>query len=730
MKKLILLFVLFTISVTIAGEYSVYEANYPNVKDYNVNIDEASIEIFPRGNFIEFNVYMTVSYDFKSWFFKNYNELEFEWLFSLPEHAIMSDFELWITEDSSISATVMDKWTAELMFSDVSTPVRHPGLLTQSEASRDGKVNYDLKVFPLKRNEKRKFRIQYLVPGRPSSNSLRAWLPTTEIVAKKTKNNVNNIDITYHYDKNPIEPKVVGTEVLAKEQSVVDSTWTLKIPLVYDQFVEFVIPSPIEDNIYLSSYQYNNENYYHLALYPPVTPKIKEDRKVLICVDLNIYNTKNFDGEYLLTYLKETISQAMDENDSINIMIAYDDITIAAENWTSCTEENLDTLFTKVMKRSFPTYSYFQPLMSNAAEFINKSSGNPEIVVFSNTDEINLGVSDKEALAEEILKMFSIDTKLHFVDLDNVNDLVYDYSNGSGYYETQLQSFYGKMCNETVGNLYYLRYHDIKTILNAFFYEKISHFENVEVQMTFQNGYSYSKHLMNENEGYYPLDFPIMQVGKFIGDFPIEVKIIGKKRMEMVDTTFILNESDLTEGSKKIITSWYGKNINDLLDYSYDPLTISSIIDMSIEQKILTPYSGFIIIDESLIYNLNNEDNDDSGSEDNGGGEDDGGDLTNIEDNINNSLDLELSAYPNPFNSTVTLKVTIPQFSSSNYTLIIYNILGQKIKEFDLSSLSSGIHYIKWYGEADDNQNVASGLYLAVLHSKNFTKIVKLQLVE
>lgn len=724
MKKLILLYTIFWFSIIFAGEYSVYEANYPNVKDYNVNIDDSYIEVYPRGNFIELNVFMTVSYDFESWFFKNYNELEFQWEFSLPQHAIVADFELWVTPDSSISATVMDKWTAELLFSDVSTSVRHPGLLTQSRPTREGKVNYNLKIFPMKRNEKKKFRIQYLVPGRPSANSLRAWLPTTQIVARKTKNNVKDINIIYHYGNNPEQPRVVGAQVLDIQQSTADSTWIVNIPVEYDQFAEFVIPSPIEDNVYLSSFNYNGESYYHLAVYPPTTPRIKENRKILICLDFNIYNTKNFDGEYLLIYLKETISQAMDENDSINIMIAYDDIVSGSENWVSCSEENLDILFTKVMKRSFPTYSYFQPLMTKAAELMNRSSGDPELVVFSNTDEINLGEYDKEALADEILQMFN-NTKMHFVDLDNVNRLVYNYDSNTNhrYFETQLQSFYGKMSYETEGNLYFLRYHDIKTILNAFFYEKISHFESVEVQMTFNNGYSYSKHLLNENEGYYPLDFPIMQLGKFTGDFPINVKVVGKKQMEIVDTAFTLNESDLAEGSNKIVTSWYGKNINGLLNYTYDPLTISSIIDMSIEQKILTPYTGFILIDESLLYDSNDEDNGDDGGEDDGGG-----DITIVNDQTPKSFSLELLAYPNPFNSTVTLRITLPE--ESDHKLIIYNILGQKIKEFDLSQLASGVHYLKWQGISDDNSLVSSGLYIAVLYGKNSIKTLKLQLVE
>ena len=57
---------------------------------------------------------------------------------------------------------------------------------------------------------------------------------------------------------------------------------------------------------------------------------------------------------------------------------------------------------------------------------------------------------------------------------------------------------------------------------------------------------------MNENEGYYPVDFPIMQTGKFLGDFPIEIKIIGKKQMEIIDTTIIIDESDLNEGNNII----------------------------------------------------------------------------------------------------------------------------------------------------------------------------------
>ena len=76
MKKYIFLIIILLAfsQITFPATFSVYEANYPDVKDYNVNVDTAKLEILPQGAFVEMNLELTVSYDFESWFFKNYNE--------------------------------------------------------------------------------------------------------------------------------------------------------------------------------------------------------------------------------------------------------------------------------------------------------------------------------------------------------------------------------------------------------------------------------------------------------------------------------------------------------------------------------------------------------------------------------------------------------------------------------------------------------------------------------
>ncbi|MDZ7318221.1 MAG: T9SS type A sorting domain-containing protein [candidate division KSB1 bacterium] len=716
MKKIIFICIILMITIhqNQAGDFSVYEANYPGVKDYNVNVDEATLVVHPRGNFIEMNLYLTISYDFNSWFFKNYKELEFQWEFSLPEQAIMHDFWVWFG-DSIMRAEILDKWTAELLFSDVSSPVRNPGLLTQSAANRDGQVAYRLRLFPIVRNEKKRFMIQYLLPARPTVESLRAWLPTTQLVSQKSPG-IDSLRIIYRYDDNPAEPKIVGTTVLSSRQLQLANAWLIIIPLEFDQYVELVLPSPIRDKFYFSTFEQNGQKYYHFATYPPVVPKQQVPRRVLIVIDFNRYNTRDLDGEFLLSYLKETLQQAFNEADSINLMVAYDFPVVGDAHWVSCSEANIDRLFETIMKRTFPSYSNFQPLIEQAASFINRRPGTAEMLVITNTDEISLNESQRDIFADEIIAKFKAGTKIHFIDLENKSSLMYNYN--TGYYETQLESFYGKICQATAGNLYFLRFHSLKTILGAFFYEEISHFESIEVQLRFQNGYAHSKHLMGLHEGYYPLHFPIMEVGKYDGELPVDVTVLGKIRMTQVIDHFTINPTDVTPGTAQIVASWYGDHIRSLLRSSSvaNFATVNDIIKLSIDQRILTPYTGFLIFYPDEEHGYCQDCIDETK-------------LTEVEVNdVVPDSSFELVAFPNPFNSRVTLYVHAKEIAAaSDLTLAVYNIRGQQVYSQRIAEPQSAA--ITWRAENEQGQPLPSGVYFAVLKGPQMRKVVKLMLI-
>ena len=95
-------------------------------------------------------------------------------------------------------------------------------------------------------------------------------------------------------------------------------------------------------------------------------------------------------------------------------------------------------------------------------------------------------------------------------------------------------------------------------------------------------------------------------------------------------------------------------------------------------------------------------------------------------DNIDNSpVNFTLSQnYPNPFNPTTTLQYGLPE--QSDVTVIIYNVVGRKIKEFQLSNQKAGWHEIVWDGTNNQQQKVSTGIYIYQMHAGDFIQTKKM----
>lgn len=73
--------------------------------------------------------------------------------------------------------------------------------------------------------------------------------------------------------------------------------------------------------------------------------------------------------------------------------------------------------------------------------------------------------------------------------------------------------------------------------------------------------------------------------------------------------------------------------------------------------------------------------------------------------------DFELAQnYPNPFNLSTVIEFTVDR--RNDFTLTVYNILGQEVSRRRLGSLSSGLHTVTWDGLDKTGREVASGVYL------------------
>ena len=84
--------------------------------------------------------------------------------------------------------------------------------------------------------------------------------------------------------------------------------------------------------------------------------------------------------------------------------------------------------------------------------------------------------------------------------------------------------------------------------------------------------------------------------------------------------------------------------------------------------------------------------------------------------------------YPNPFNPTTQIRFDLPY--NGDVQLIIYNMLGQKVKTFNLQNIPAGNHSIVWNSTNDFGERVPAGVYLYQLEAGSFIQTKKMILLK
>lgn len=94
--------------------------------------------------------------------------------------------------------------------------------------------------------------------------------------------------------------------------------------------------------------------------------------------------------------------------------------------------------------------------------------------------------------------------------------------------------------------------------------------------------------------------------------------------------------------------------------------------------------------------------------------------------------DFSITSYPNPFNPSTTIAVTLPV--NTNGILSIYDVQGKLVREYKIKNDGRMNYKITWNAVNTHNEAVASGLYLAVLRiddpvnlNRKVTKLIYLK---
>ena len=66
--------------------------------------------------------------------------------------------------------------------------------------------------------------------------------------------------------------------------------------------------------------------------------------------------------------------------------------------------------------------------------------------------------------------------------------------------------------------------------------------------------------------------------------------------------------------------------------------------------------------------------------------------------------------YPNPFNPSTQIRFDLP--FNGDAQLTIYNMIGQKVKQYSMRNISAGYHSLTWNATNEQGDPVSAGVYL------------------
>ena len=84
--------------------------------------------------------------------------------------------------------------------------------------------------------------------------------------------------------------------------------------------------------------------------------------------------------------------------------------------------------------------------------------------------------------------------------------------------------------------------------------------------------------------------------------------------------------------------------------------------------------------------------------------------------------------FPNPFNPTTSIRFDLKDAGSVD--IVVYNLLGQKVKTLVNSELTTGYHEVVWDGTDNQGAPVGAGVYIYSLSSEHFSQTRKMILLK
>lgn len=689
------------------------------------SIDEVTITMEPKGIYTQYEMFITFSAAGHQ--FTANDTLEVSYYFTLPKGAIVNDSWLWV-EDSIVHAKIMDRWSAYTIYENIVKRRRDPSVLY-----KDWQNNYQLRIFPMAGNSSRKVKISFLAPSSWVGDKVTSVIPLDLLTVSYVPLKKVNLQLLRAdgWGK-PQIPGFTGTKSYARTLDLPEKFVSMDIPSDYfNRNLQVSYKAPLKDGIYLNAFKEGDEGIYQMVFQPARALDIDNSRKILFLFDFEKDNSYNTDGNKVYAQLKTTLLNYLTNDDYFNIILSDAGMHPYSNTWIKADSASVKKVFDELGNEPVKDYSKLDQLLKRAIEF-TKNNGAGEVLLLSNSD--NFGENQEANELMESLDDIGPLPVFHVIDFNDRWEVGYYF--GNQYFRGN-QYFYTMLTRSTGGNYYEYNYWEQSEadILRQSVENMGGYLKSFDLYTTVNNGFCFSRYDINGNNGTVFLNKPIMQIGKFRGDMPFKIEASCIYDNQIKNTTINLGTSDISSIDSVSEQIWTGNFIGQLEEeWYYDNKIVQEIIDASLTERVLSRYTAFLALEPGMEVNLDPQNQngpvaeswalDESASF----GAPRANEPVTNEKNIVRNDEVELRAFPNPFDDYVHIQVSLPRdLEWRRLQVEIYNMMGQKVKAFTPDDfIYNGLVNIEWDGTDDRGKLLNTGAYVLVIKGEQFRKNIRL----
>ncbi len=673
-------------------------------------IDSATFSIQPKGAYFECGMYLTFASS------SSYSGDTFEIVldFDLPAGAMVNDSWLWVG-NQIVQAAITDRSRANMVYESIVQRRQDPSILYKNSATQ-----YQLRVYPMPGNQKRKVKISYLLPADWNTTAAGIPLPV-QLLRTSTVRPALKV-ITYP-DVNWSMPvidelpnQVFQPQPNGSVQTIIGSSF-----LNSNTALNFSMNHTLTNGVYSAIYETSpGEGYYQLVVVPGEVVQTTSHQKLAVLFDHNP-NCTPVTASDILQNTRKMLHQTLGPLDSFNLIFTQFNIHRLSNTWLPADSQTIEDVFAPLLANNpISSYSSLPALLGNGIDFLKGNNGG-EILLVSSSQNYGMPVNANQLINDILTYMAPEVYPIHVADYVQTN-ITSSYINntcypGNSYFNRNITALTGGIYKSYINTNYcysftYTNYSNFDMLMKDMYSMMGGYVTNFELYTDVDSGFCYSRY--NSGSGnQVGLKSAFVQLGKYVGNLPLRAEITGMFQGTPFQQQILVGNTLSMDSTVRMM--WAGNYIKEMEALTADNQTIANIQQVSIQNRVLSLYTAFLALEPSDTTQACSDCNDETG---NGGGS------TDVQDVAGSQLSIQ--AWPNPFSDviTITLKLTAP---AQQLKWRIVNLMGQVVRE---ESLEAGAmeYSFTWDGKDTNGNGVAAGIYLLEVETgagKQIARIVK-----